>query len=157
MVDAEKIAEKARKSISKYCFEECGAYCCRKGYLVLTEVEANVITNNNISEFIKEGRIKPVKDNKYSFYLGDYNKPCTCFKDLKCRVHKNPDRPLACQQFPIFIEGKTIRLSPRCLAVKNNLLYPYVAKMIKAGYKLLESDNFADLELYNFNPSASDP
>lgn len=152
MINAEKIAEEARKSISKFCFEECGAYCCRKGYLVLTEVEADVITDNNIPQFIKEGRIKQIKENKYSFYLGDYNKPCPCLKDLKCAVHKNPNRPLACRQFPVFIEGNTIRLSPRCLAVKNSLLYPYIAKLVKNGYKLLESDVFADLELYNFNP-----
>ena len=154
MVDAEKIAEEARNAISKYCFEECGAYCCRKGYLVITEIEANVITDNNIPQFIKDGRIKQIRDNKYSFYLGDYNKPCPCLKDLKCTVHKNPNRPLACQQFPVFIKSKTLRLSPRCLAVKNNLLYPYVAELIRDGFKLSESDSFADLELYNFDPKA---
>jgi len=152
MIDAEKIAEEARNSISKYCFEECGAYCCRKGYLVLTEEEAKVVTRDDIAGFLKNNRIKKIKDNKYSFYLGDYNHQCPCLKDLKCIAHKDPNRPLACRQFPVFIEGKNLRLSPRCLAVKNNLLYPYVAKLVKNGFKIIEGDAFADLELYNFNP-----
>ncbi len=43
-MDAEQIAEKARKSISKFCYEECNAYCCRKGYLILNKDEVDVVT-----------------------------------------------------------------------------------------------------------------
>ena len=43
-MNAEKIANKARKSISKYCIDECHAYCCRKGYLVATPKEYRKIT-----------------------------------------------------------------------------------------------------------------
>ena len=40
---AEEIAEKARRSISKFCAEECKAYCCRKSYLVLTSEEVDLV------------------------------------------------------------------------------------------------------------------
>ena len=48
---AERIANKARTCISEFCYEECNAYCCRKGYLILTEKEqilsAYAIKNND--------------------------------------------------------------------------------------------------------------
>ena len=41
--DAEQLAIHARASISNYCFTECKAYCCRKGYLLLNSEEVSLM------------------------------------------------------------------------------------------------------------------
>lgn len=136
-MDAERVADKARRAISDFCINDCRAYCCRKGYLTFGKDSVKAVT---------QGRIVALKEinGKYSMHLGS---GCPSLKDFKCLIHKNPKRPLACRQFPIFLEGKTVRLSPRCLAVKNNLLYPYVAKLVKMGYKIGENNPYAEMEL----------
>jgi len=147
-MDAKKIAEKARKSISKFCIEECKAYCCRKGYLVLTTEEANLITKGKTKEFEEKGTLSRIKDKKYSLDLWNTEFSCPSLsKDFKCSIHKNPKRPQACKDFPLFIDGKTLKISPRCLAVRCGKLYPYIVKLLKEGYKLSEINPYADLEV----------
>ncbi len=60
MKDIERILDEARRSISKFCIEECKAYCCRKGHLTLTAKETDLITQNKTKEFEKQGTIKNV-------------------------------------------------------------------------------------------------
>ncbi|MFC1754317.1 YkgJ family cysteine cluster protein [Thermoproteota archaeon] len=115
--------EQAKASISRYCMEECKAYCCRKGYLLLTPEEKELIA--------KDLKVKKLYRGDYSLAL-----PCPMLKDNKCSIHDNPKRPKTCKDFPIFITGNKVRLSPRCLAVKEGKLYPFERKFLEAGYRL---------------------
>jgi Fe-S-cluster containining protein len=146
-MDAEKIADKARNSISKYCIEECKAYCCRKGYLVLKPEEVDRVTQGRAKELEEKKILKKLADGKYSLYMGNYDCPCPSLKDFKCTIHKT--KPKTCSDFPLFFHGNNLRLSPRCPAVKNNLMYPYIKRLIAIGYKTVEEDPIADIELYN--------
>jgi len=131
---AESIANKARKSISNYCYKECKAYCCRKGYLVLTKKQLDLITK---SKKAKDQVIQIVFDS-YSLNLSP---SCPSLKDFKCTIHKNIDRPTTCKEFPVFIERNTVKLSGRCPAVKQGKFYPYVHEWIKLGYNIIEGNN----------------
>lgn len=143
------IADKARNSISKYCFEDCHAYCCRKGYLVLKPEEVDTVTQNRKDELIQKGILKKLKDN-YSLFMGNYEQPCPSLNEkFQCMIHKNPFRSKVCGDFPLFIEGDLIRVSIRCLAANEGLLYPYVKQLIELGFKLQQQDSFGALELYN--------
>jgi Fe-S-cluster containining protein len=150
MDSAENIAVKARKAISSFCFEECRSYCCRKGYLVLNGWEADLITDNMVSKHLNGGSIKKISEDKYSFFLGVTDQPCPQLKDFKCRIHKNPGRPLACRQFPVFVDdaSKTVKLSHRCLAVKQGKFYAFEKQWAKQGYKVIESAPLLDSEFY---------
>lgn len=150
-MDAEKIAEKARKSISKFCIEECKAYCCRKGYLILNTNEVEEVTQGRKDELEDKKILKIIKDGRYSLYMGNYDAPCPSFKDFKCIIYNSKNRPKTCRDFPLFIDGKNVFLSPRCLAVKNGLLYPYMMQLSMLGYKILKSDAFADFEMHTVN------
>lgn len=125
---AEKLAISARKSISSYCFNECLAYCCRRGYLLLSKKEVGLlrIDFNNLV-------IMPV-DKRYIFNL---SKGCPNLKDYKCTIHKNSKRPKVCKEFPLFIFEKTIIITEDCPAVKENMLYPFLAEFKSMGYKLI--------------------
>lgn len=150
IMDAEKIADEARNSISRYCIEECRSYCCRKGYLVITSEQADLILQGRRKEFEEKGVMKKIGENKYSLFLGNYDMTCPSLqKDYTCKVHKDPLRPKACQQFPLFLIGQTIRLSPRCPAVKENKLYPYVKQLLSLGYTYAKPNSFFDIELFN--------
>jgi Fe-S-cluster containining protein len=135
----EEIAEEARNAISPFCVEECKAYCCRKGYLVITKEEVDIMCGRRMEELTQKKSLKLLPDGKYSLFLGNPG-GCPSLKDNKCMIHKNPKRPDTCKAFPIFIEGDTVNLSQRCLAVKQEKLYPYVAEMLKAGYKIVEME-----------------
>jgi Fe-S-cluster containining protein len=134
----QELASNARNSISEFCMIECGAYCCRKGYLLLFEDELNLLTSNKRSELEKNGFIKLQEDSLFSLNLGNHLGSCPQLKDSKCLIHTNPKRPSTCDKFPIFIDekNKTVRLSPRCFAVKENKLYPYVHEFLKLGFSV---------------------
>ncbi|MBU0461285.1 MAG: YkgJ family cysteine cluster protein [Nanoarchaeota archaeon] len=137
MRSAEEIAADARDSISKFCVEECKAYCCRKGYLVLTPSEAALVCGGKLKEFESRKIIKKLPFGQYSLFLGNPD-GCPCLKENCCTIHKNPKRPDTCKTFPLFIEGNKIKLSQRCLAVKQDMMYPYIAELLKKGYKLIK-------------------
>ncbi len=135
---------KARKSISKFCIDECHAYCCRKGYLVLTEKEAKLITKKE--NLIESKNIKKLDNGNYSLYLGGIGMPCPSLKkEFECGIHDKRARPKTCKDFPIFVlDEKTVKFSSRCLAVKLNMFYPYVKKLISEGYTVIEGDIDSD-------------
>jgi len=150
-MDAEKIARKARKSIGNYCIAECKAYCCRKGYLVMNKLEAELVTNKKLIDFEKSGNIKHMADGKYSLNLDFHDVSCPSLKDFKCTIHKKLTRPSACKDFPLFLNGFTLRLSSRCPAVRAGLLYPYIRRLLLLGYKLQEGDSFVDSDFYDLD------
>jgi len=148
---AEKIAKAARKSISRFCFEDCKAYCCRKGYLNLAPGNIELVTQGRRKELEDKNIISKLSEFNYSLYLGNHDVYCPSLKDNKCIIHKSSKRPLACKNFPLFLEGSNLRLSNRCLAVKNGLLFPYIHKLIKLGYKLLKTDSPIAFEFESFS------
>jgi hypothetical protein len=127
----ERLAISARKSISSYCYNECLAYCCRRGYLLLSEKEVNLLKID-----ITTLKILPV-DKRYIFNLST---GCPNLKKYKCIIHTNPDRPKTCKEFPLFISEKTIIITEDCPAVKDNMLYPFLAEFKKMGYEIKYSD-----------------
>lgn len=151
--EALRIANKARNSLGKYCIEECKAFCCRNGYLVFGEESVKIISQDKIKELEKKGILKKLKNGKYSLFLGNFEVPCPSLniKDYTCKIHKNKNRPNACQDFPLFIEGKTIKLSPRCPAIKENKLYPYLKKLIMKGYKIEEYECIPELSIFDIS------
>lgn len=145
---AERIAKEARKSIWTFCVEECRAYCCRKGYLVLQEDEVDIVMNGKMAEY--EGSLKKLGNGKYSLNMGKLNMPCPCLgADFGCRIHDKRKRPLACKEFPLFIKGNHIILSSRCLAVQQDKFFPYIKKLMKEGYDMYIADEHENSEFFN--------
>lgn len=119
--------DEARSSISEFCINECKAYCCRKGYLILNKTELFVVGDDLL-------KVTSMKDGRFSLNLNG-----GCFSlgfDFKCNNYLR--RPDTCKTFPIFVVGNEVRLSPRCLAVKEGLLYPFIKQFLKAGYVVSE-------------------
>ena len=133
---AASLAIAARNSLRSYCFTECHAYCCRKGYLILTPKEADLLSNNNKKEMIEKKSLTPIPGGKYVLDLASEKFGCQQLQEYKCNIHTNLHRPLACKEFPLFISGNTIRLSHRCPAVQENLLYPYLAQFKLLSYPI---------------------
>lgn len=148
---AELIAKKARKSISSYCYEECKSYCCRKGYLVMTQRQADLVTSGKTQEFLEKEKLKKLTNKMYSLDMEKEGMPCPALIDYKCTIHNKRNRPKACKEFPIFIEGNKIRLSARCPAVREGKLYPFVHKLVSTGYKLEKAHAYSGLELHRMN------
>lgn len=143
-MEAEKIIEEARNSIGTFCMEECKSYCCRKGYLVLTQEQVSLVSNSMRKELEDTKKLKLIM-GKYSL---DLSVTCPSLKDYKCSIHTHENRPQACKDFPLFIDKKWIKLSPRCLAVKMNKLYPYIHQLLKLGYRLALSNPYSDSDFY---------
>ncbi|NCN86853.1 hypothetical protein GW932_03390 [archaeon] len=137
--DAELIADKARESISDFCINECHAFCCRKGYIMVRLHQLNQMTTKEKREILeKEGNIKEL------FYSGKFQVDftnslggCPALKDNKCTIHKNPERPEVCHEFPIFILGDKIKISKKCPANQNNKFYPFIKQFQELGYELI--------------------
>lgn len=113
----------------------CQAKCCRRGFLVLMNKEEVIsIVGDKELEFSKEKILKPSKNG---FLLYDLEKkPCKNLKsDLKCGIHKNPNRPRVCGDYPLFIFKDYVMPAEDCSAVKAGLLDHYVKEIEGLGYK----------------------
>ncbi len=131
-MNVNEIANKARNVISDYCINECHSYCCRKGFLMLSDEEVSLMIGNKKEGLEKDGfLIKTKEGNAFDLSGG-----CPSLKDNKCLIHKNEKRNSACKDFPIFIKNKVIGISDRCPAKKEGLFYPYEHEFLKMGYKI---------------------
>ena len=127
-MEGERIADEARKSISKFCMEECSSLCCRKGSIDVTKKELHKITGCEDSKSCMK------KNGKFSLCL---DKDCPRLKDNKCVIHSDKGRPDICREFPIFVRGRNVIFSHDCPAVQSNKMYAFEHKFIKNGYSLL--------------------
>ena len=143
---AEAIMDKARESVGNYCKEECGAYCCRKGYLVLDPEKVDLVTQGKKEEMLKEGTLKKLENGRFSMNMSIHD-GCPSLKDMRCTIYK--DRPKTCANFPIFLINDTVRLSLRCPAVRENLFYYYEKELIALGYKIAKEHPYSGLELHD--------
>ncbi|MBI3033470.1 hypothetical protein HYY69_08405 [Candidatus Woesearchaeota archaeon] len=145
-----EIADRARNSISNFCSEECQAYCCRKGYLVMKPDEVAVVTHNKVVELTKEGLLKQLPNENFSLHMSKREHGCTSLdKNNRCTVYNNKKRPKTCHDFPIFIRGKQIFFSPRCLAVKQRKFYPFEKEFLNIGCSFVEENPFVTAEIYD--------
>ena len=147
-MDNQEIAKRARKSISSYCFDECHAFCCRKGHLIVTQEELDKITGNDVDAY--KPRIKKLEDGKYSLYNGGSDQACPSLdKDLKCKIHTDKLRPLVCKEFPLFIKEGFVILSQRCPAVAEGKFYPFIKQLQLNGLKICYCDDTKGLDVFN--------
>jgi Fe-S-cluster containining protein len=126
-MDVEIIAEEARKSIGKYCMEECSSLCCRKGNIDVTDKEMFLITGHH-------GSVACIKTN--GKYLLCLENDCPRLKDHKCMIHSQKGRPDICKEFPVFVRGNNIIFSHDCPAVQSNKMYPFEHRFIKEGFHI---------------------
>ena len=137
-LEVENILDEARESISTFCVSECQAYCCRKGYLVLTPAQSVATLGMREEEYLERGLLKRMSDGNWSLYMGSLGFPCPSLSDNKCRVHNNSLRADACHVFPISVTDGFIHVSRRCPAKNNQLLYPFFARLVQLGCKVEE-------------------
>ena len=151
LMDSKTIAKQARKSLGRFCAEECKAYCCRKGYLVFSPKEVTSFPGNILNDLGKKGRIKTLDNGSYSLSL-----PPVCphlTGDFRCTIHTSLLRPKTCGDFPLFLSEKSFRLSARCPAVREGKLYPYIAQLLNLGLKIRKGEGIADSDFYELDPS----
>jgi len=131
-MDAKKIITRARSIICKYCIEECNAFCCRKGYLLLEKKEAEAVVQKKLENITEKGPIRKYEDKVYISLAKD----CPALKKNLCTIHRKKTRPQLCKDFPIFIDNKTISLSNNCPAITDNIIYAEISQLVRNGYKL---------------------
>lgn len=130
VIDAENIADEARNSISQYCIDECRAYCCRKGFLILNQSQKQLIAPDE--------SLKQLENNMFSLNLSP---KCPMLNDdFMCTIYTDKLRPDACREFPLFISEKNIHLSSRCPAVREGKFFPYIKQLQMMGYRLKPLD-----------------
>ncbi|PIZ50806.1 hypothetical protein COY27_05815 [Candidatus Woesearchaeota archaeon CG_4_10_14_0_2_um_filter_33_13] len=147
----ELLAKKARNSIGQFCHDECGAYCCRKGYLVLSQKELDLLLNSQEALADELKLIKQQNNGNFSLFIGNSQFPCPRLDNMQCSIHKNKSRPQCCKDFPLFLKDDKFFLSPRCPAVKYGKFYKYETQFKKLGYTQVEPASFSEIEFQNVN------
>ena len=140
-VAAEKLAILARDSLSSYCYTECKAYCCRHGHLLLTGKEVELFKDTRKEDLKIVSLHDGIDGQRYVLNLKSHVDGCPNLSGYKCIIHKDPDRPKACKEFPLFIwKDKTVMVTNVCPAVKDNMLFPYLTQFKSMGYKIVYGD-----------------
>ena len=83
--------------------------------------------------------------------MGQSDKPCPSLSEWKCSIYKDNNRPKVCAEYPIFLDQKKkeVKLSPRCLAVREGKFYGYEAEMLALGYKIAKPHPYSEFEFTN--------
>ena len=136
---AEQIADIARASISDFCINECGAYCCRKGYIMVRQHQLNQMATKERQKLLEdEGKLREFSfSGKIQIDFTNSLGGCPALKDNMCSIHKNPERPKVCHEFPIFIIGDKVKISLKCPAHQQNKFYPYIKQFIDLGFDVM--------------------
>ena len=124
----ESIEIRARVSLGDFCFTQCKAYCCRKGYVTFTPEEYALIFKILDKDKPKEKLTVSLMDSCPA--LGT---------DFKCSIRSNSLHPKICGEYPIFIRGKKVIMAGDCLAVKEDKFYPFVSEWLREGYEIIIS------------------
>lgn len=138
MEEVEKIVSEAMKNLSEFCVNECHAYCCRKGYLPLSEEEVTLLCQDKKEELFEKGFLKKEENGKYLLNFDNNFSGCPRLKNFLCSIHNNPLRPKTCKDFPIFILGKEVKISNRCPGKKRNKFFKFEIEIEKLGYKIVD-------------------
>lgn len=137
---AEQIAAIARESISEFCINECKAYCCKKGYIRIKPTSLDIVIPKNKQKLLeKEGNLRELPfSGRYFLELSNSLGGCPSLKENKCLIHKDPHRPKVCSDFPIFIEGDSVRIPKKCTAEAQNKFFIYKKRFKELGFNIVE-------------------
>ncbi len=138
--EVNEIISQARKSIGNFCIEECNAYCCRKGYILINEKQVNLLaTENEQIGLKKEDKLRELSfSGKFMLDFSNSLGGCPKLKGTKCSIHSNPERPKVCQEFPIFLSGNNLRISSKCPAHQKNMFFPFIKQLEGLGCEFTE-------------------
>lgn len=146
MEEIDKLADEVRNGLSDFCINECKAFCCREGHLIVSDEELDLIANdeNKKNLLLKEGSVmeKMFGKNLLNFKNSCGSCPALNLNSLKCRIHSNEKRPRTCRDFPIFIVGKEIKISSRCPAKAEGKFYGFEKKAKELGYNIVQRFDF---------------
>ena len=136
--EIEKLADVARNSISNFCMNECHAFCCREGYILIHYQELDLMATKKLQEKLeKDGTIRELWDGKFSLNFSNSKTGCPALKKGLCKIHSNPKRPNVCKNFPIFIDRNEVKISKRCLAVQKGMLEDFREEAKELGYEII--------------------
>ncbi len=136
--DAFTIANEGRNSISSFCINSCAAKCCKFGSLLLqSENEISAIIDKERVYYTKKEIIKPTAQGNFTFTYEKNEGPCPKLtQDNLCSIHKNPNRPKICGDFPLFVFKGYVSIAREfCPASKEGLLDSYVERIKLLGFK----------------------
>ena len=136
MDEINKIANFARRSIGRYCFEVCESKCCKSGkILLMSDKELETVAGEKVEEY-KNSNIIEKSDLKKGYTL-DFTKASCQQLDSKdkCNVHGTDKQPTICKDYPLFITKKFVISADSCPAVKEGMLDPYIKKIESLGLK----------------------
>lgn len=107
----------------------CDALCCKRGNLLLiNQNELNVIVDNNLKNK------NCLKKDPNGFLLYDLeNFGCKNLVNNLCIEHKNPNRPIACKQYPIFEIKNKLMFAKTCPAINSGLINEEINDLKKQG------------------------
>jgi len=93
-------------------------------------------------------RIKPSKTG-YSYAL-EGNCTFLDHKNFGCTIHKSTKKPKTCSDFPMYVRGKDVYVSPQCTAVKEGKLYEFISRLKNEGAEIISGappSTFKDVKL----------
>jgi Fe-S-cluster containining protein len=137
----EKLADEVRRGLSDFCINECKAFCCRDGFIKLKPLEADLYCEGKKEQLTKEGSLKEMWNGKYILEFKNSCGGCPALnpKNFHCKIHSDINRSNTCKDFPIFIVGKEIKISPRCPAKVQGKFFKFEKEAIRLGYKIVDS------------------
>ncbi|MFP4118891.1 MAG: YkgJ family cysteine cluster protein [Candidatus Woesearchaeota archaeon] len=127
----------ARNKLGPYCMNECQAKCCRMGRLLLTsQKQVRVISKGRMRKLYLKKQLTKRTDGGTDLLLHPHGCPALTPSN-KCSIFTKKERPKICDEFPLFLRGRTVFAASACPAVKKGMIDTELSKVKKQGLDII--------------------
>ncbi|MGM5480457.1 MAG: YkgJ family cysteine cluster protein [Nanobdellota archaeon] len=135
--DVDDYLKAVRHSLGPYCMRVCKAKCCRLGQLLLAgEKQVRVISKGKMKRLYRQGLLKKRNDGRVDITLAPRGCPALTPQNT-CSIFTNKQRPMICDEFPLFRRGKMVFFSSACPAVNNGLIDDVKTQLTRRDLKII--------------------
>lgn len=132
------ILSQARNSLGPFCKETCHAKCCKLGKLLLSsKKQVRIISKGKMKRLYTRHQLQDISPQRTDLILAPFGCPALT-PSSTCSIFHSSFRPKICDEYPLFLRGKTVFVASSCVAVQQGLLHEALEEIRSKGYRVVE-------------------
>jgi len=117
----ETLAQHARDTLGPFCMTTCGALCCKRGAIYLQSKKEETLFPQPLQQLTSSHSLKVNLEPK-CIHLSEQH---------MCSIYTQ--RPKSCNEFPVYVRGKTIIIASWCTGYQHNKLDSFIEQFTLLG------------------------
>lgn len=136
--DISNLLSQARNSLGPFCKNTCHAQCCKLGKLLLSsKKQVRIISKGKMKRLYARSQLQDISSRRTDLILAPFGCPALT-PSSTCSIFHSSFRPKICDEYPLFLRGKTVFVASSCLALRQGLLQETLQEIQSKGYRVVK-------------------